>query len=142
MKNIYERLGMHTTITGQGPATGLSGAIMAPEVAQAMVEASQHCVDIAELQAVASRLIAKATGAEAGLVTAGAAAGLLLGTAACVTGLDPGKMHRLPNTAGMKDEVIGARSPRHFHDHAGAAPGVRLLQGGLAHRLHGAGARR
>src|SRR5882672_6153064 len=110
MTNIYERLGLHTIINGQGPATRLSGGIMAPEVAQAMVEASQHCVDIAELQAVASRLIAKATGAEAGLVTAGAAAGLLLGTAACVTGLDPGKMNRLPDTTGMRNEIVVARS--------------------------------
>ena len=82
---------------------------MPREVAEAMVEASQHCVDIAALQAAASRHIAAATGAEAGLVTSGAAAGLLLGTAACVTGLDPGKMNRLPDTAGMKREVVVAR---------------------------------
>ncbi len=76
-----------------------------------MAEASQACIDIAELQARASAMIADATGAEAGYVTSGAAAGLLLGTAACVTGLDPGKMNRLPDTTGMKNEYRdGAQS--------------------------------
>jgi D-glucosaminate-6-phosphate ammonia-lyase len=141
MRNVYERLGIRTIINAQGPATRLSGGIMPPEVAQAMVEASRHCVDIAELQAAASRTIAEATGAAAGLVTSGAAAGLLLGTAACVTGLDPGKMNRLPDVAGMKDEVIVARSQRNFYDHAVRAAGVRLVEVGIADRFSGAGVR-
>src|SRR5579872_594416 len=66
MTNIYERLGVTPIINACGPNTRLSGGIMAPEVAQAMVEASQHCVDMVELQARASALIAEATGAEAG----------------------------------------------------------------------------
>ncbi|MFH1572057.1 MAG: L-seryl-tRNA selenium transferase, partial [Gemmatimonadota bacterium] len=98
MANPYERFGVRTIINAVGPATRLSGSILAPEVAKAMTEASQHCVDMAELQAGASRVIARLTGAEAGYVTSGAAAGLLLGTAACITGLDPGKMNRLPDT--------------------------------------------
>jgi L-seryl-tRNA(Ser) seleniumtransferase len=141
MANIYERLGVRTIINGQGPATRLSGGIMPAEVAQTMVEASRHCVDIAELQAAASRIIAEATGAEAGLVTSGAAAGLMLGTAACVTGLDPGKMNRLPDTTGMKNEVIVARSQRNFYDHAVRAAGVRLVEIGIADRFSGAGVR-
>src|SRR5260221_4361966 len=141
MANIYERLGVRTIINGQGPATRLSGGIMPAEVAQTMVEASRHCVDIAELQAAASILIAKAAVAEAGLVTAGAAAGLVLGTAACVTGLDPGKMNRLPDTTGMKNEVIVARSQRNFYDHAVRAAGVRLVEIGIADRFSGAGVR-
>jgi D-glucosaminate-6-phosphate ammonia-lyase len=141
MGNVYERLGVRTIINAQGPATRLSGGIMPREVAQAMVEASQHCIDIAELQAAASRIIAAATGAEAGLVTSGAAAGLMLGTAACVTGLDPGKMNRLPDITGMKDEVIVARSQRNFYDHAVRAAGVRLVEVGIADRFSGAGVR-
>src|SRR3954454_12182004 len=106
-----------------------------------MREASQYCVDIAELQARARAIIAEITGAEAGYVTSGAAAGLLLGTAACVTGLDPGKMNRLPNTAGMKDKVIVARRQRKFYDHAVRAAGVRLVEVGIADRFSGAGVR-
>src|SRR5262249_56557658 len=108
--SIYEELGVRTIINAKGPATGLSGGFVDDEVARAMVEASRHCVDIAELQSAASRVIAEITGAEAGYVTSGAASGLLLGAAACVTGLDPGKMNRLPDTTGMKDEIVMVRS--------------------------------
>jgi seryl-tRNA(Sec) selenium transferase len=141
MANIYDRLGVRTIINASGPATRLSGSIMPPEVAEAMREASQYCVDIAELQARAGAIIAEITGAESGYVTSGAAAGLLLGTAACVTGLDPGKMNRLPDTAGMKDEVIVPRSQRNFYDHAVRAVGIKLIEVGLADRFAGAGVR-
>ena len=76
MSNVYEALGVPTVINAVGPSTRLSGGIMRPEVAEAMAAASQHCVDIAQLQARASQVIAKYTGAEAGYVTSGAAAGL------------------------------------------------------------------
>jgi D-glucosaminate-6-phosphate ammonia-lyase len=112
MSSIYERLGVPTIINAKGPSTRLSGNLLHEEVARSMTEASQQCVDMAVLQARASEIIAEVTGAEAGLVTSGAAAGLLLGTAACVTGLDPGQMNRLPDTTGMRNEVVVVRSQR------------------------------
>ncbi|MDA0746499.1 MAG: aminotransferase class V-fold PLP-dependent enzyme [bacterium] len=141
MGSIYEQLGIQTIVNAAGPVTRLSGSIMPPEVADAMREASQHCVDIAELQAWAGGVIAEHTGAEAGYVTSGAAAGQLLGIAACVVGLDPGKMNRLPDTAGMKDEVIMPRSHRNFYDHAIRAVGIKLVEVGIADRFSGAGVR-
>ena len=53
--SIYEELGVRTIINAKGPSTRLSGGFLDDEVARAMVEASRHCVDIAELQAAASR---------------------------------------------------------------------------------------
>jgi D-glucosaminate-6-phosphate ammonia-lyase len=141
MANIYERLGLRTIINANGPSTRLSGGIMRREVAEAMGEASQHCVEMAELQARASEIIADITGAEAGLVTSGAAAGLLLGTAACVTGLDAGRMNRLPDTSDMANQVVIVRSQRNFYDHMIRAVGVRLVEVGLPDRYAGAGAR-
>ena len=111
------------------------------EVAAAMVEASQACVDIAELQAAASRVIAEATGAEAGYVASGASACLLIGAAACITGLDPGKMARLPDTTGMKSECVMVRSQRNFYDHAIRAAGLKIVEVGLPVRYAGAGVR-
>jgi D-glucosaminate-6-phosphate ammonia-lyase len=141
MANIYERLGVRTIINAKGPATRLSGSIMRPEVADAMVEASQHCVEMAELQARASEIVAEITGAEAALVTSGAAAGLLLGAAACVTGLDAGRMNRLPDTRDMANEIVIVRSQRNFYDHMLRAVGIRLVEVGLPDRYAGAGAR-
>ena len=141
MTTVYDRLGVSTLINAVGPSTRLSGGIMRLEVAEAMVQASQYCVDMASLQARASEVISKYTGGEAGYVTSGAAAALLLGTAACVTGLDPSKMNRLPDTSGMKNEVIMARSHRNFYDHAVRSVGIKLVEIGIADRFSGAGVR-
>lgn len=139
--NIYDQLGVRTIINAKGPATRLSGGVMKPEVAEAMMQASQACVDMAELQAAASRVIAEYTGTEAGYVASGASACLLLATAACVTGLDPGRMARLPDTTGMKNEVVMVRSQRNFYDHAVRAAGVKIIEVGLPDRYAGAGVR-
>ncbi len=138
---VFDRLGVRTIINAKGPATRLSGGIMRPEVAAAMVEASRACVDIAELQAAASRRIAGATGAEAGYVASGASACLLLAAAACATGLDPGRMARLPDTGGMKNEAVMVRSQRNFYDHAIRAAGLKIVEVGLPDRYAGAGVR-
>jgi L-seryl-tRNA(Ser) seleniumtransferase len=138
---IFDDLGVRTVINAKGPATRLSGGPMAPEVMGAMAKASQVCVQMDELQSKASEVIAAHTGAEAGYVTTGAAAALLLGTAACVARLDIGKMARLPDTRGMKDEVIMVRSQRNFYDHAVRTVGVKIVEVGLPDRYAGAGVR-
>jgi D-glucosaminate-6-phosphate ammonia-lyase len=139
--NPFEVIGVPTIVNAKGPATRLSGGIMQAEVAQAMSEASSHCVDMADLQAAASRIIAETTGAEAGYVASGASACLLLATAACMTGLDPGRMARLPDATGMNEEVIMVRSQRNFYDHAIRATGARIVEVGLPDRYAGAGVR-
>lgn len=139
--SIYDTIGVRTIINAKGPSTRVSGGLLAPEVTAAMKEAAEYCVDMAEIQAGASKVISQITGAEAGIVTSGAAAGLLLGTAACVAGLDPGKMARLPDTTGMKNEVIMVRSQRNFYDHAVRAAGVKIIEVGLPDRVAGAGVR-
>ena len=63
-------------------------------------------VDMHELQARASAAIADLTGAEAGCMTASASAGITLSVAACMTGLDPGRVEALPNDPGEKNEVV------------------------------------
>jgi L-seryl-tRNA(Ser) seleniumtransferase len=133
--NIYTRLGVRPIINAYAPMTRLGGGVMPREVADAMRAATQSCVDIAELQMAASRIIAQITGAEAGFVTAGAAASLLVGTAACVAGMDPAKMSRLPDTRGMKNEVIVMRSQRNSYDHAVRATGATLVEVGFCDRF-------
>jgi D-glucosaminate-6-phosphate ammonia-lyase len=139
--SVYSELGVKTLINAKGPATRLSGGIMRPEVAAAMAEASQACVDIAALQQAASQVIAELTGAEAGYVASGASACLLIGAAACITGLDPGLMARLPDTRGLKNECVMVRSQRNFYDHAIRAAGLTIVEVGLPDRYAGAGVR-
>jgi D-glucosaminate-6-phosphate ammonia-lyase len=139
--SIYDRLGVRTIINAKGPSTRLSGGFLHPDVSAAMTEAGSYCVDMAELHAAASKVIAEVTGAEAGIVTSGAAAGLLLGTAACITGLDAGKMGQLPDTPGMKNQVVMVRSQRNFYDHAVRTAGACIVEVGLPDRYAGAGVR-
>lgn len=141
MSDVLTRLGITPIVNAKGPATRLSGGIMRPEVAEAMVEASRHCVDIARLQEAAGRYIAEVTGAEAGYVSAGAASGLMLATAACICRNDLAAMDRLPDTTGLRNEVIVARSHRNMYDHAVRTAGARLVEVGIADRYAGAGVR-
>lgn len=140
-ENIYERLGVPTIINAKGPSTRVSGGIMDSAVADAMRAATGYCVDMTALQGRASEIVASVTGAEAGYVTNGAASALLLGTAACVTGLDPARMNKLPCLDGMRNEVVIVRSQRNFYDHAVRAVGVELVEVGIADRFSGAGVR-
>ena len=95
-----------------------------------------------ELQAVASQQISDVTGAEAGYVISGASAGLTLGAAAILAGMDPGRMDRLPDTTGMKNEIILAREHRNGYDHAIRLAGAKFVEIGMNEIVSGAGVRR
>jgi uncharacterized pyridoxal phosphate-dependent enzyme len=111
-QNIYTKLGVRPFINARGTWTYLSGSLELPEVRAAKQEAAKHFVDIFELQHAASKRLAELSGAEAGMVTSGAAGAMASGTAACMAGTDPAKVWQLPDTTGMKHEVImhGGRS--------------------------------
>jgi L-seryl-tRNA(Ser) seleniumtransferase len=85
--------------------TALGASIVVPEAVRAVTAILPQFVEINDLQRRASRSIAEACGAEAGFVTASAAAGISLAIAGCMTGADLARVERLPNTTGMKDEV-------------------------------------
>jgi len=139
--DIYERLGVTKRVNGAGLLTRLGGSLMAPEVLDAMREAAGSFVDMAELQTRASAIIATHTGAEAGIVTTGAAAAMTLATAACLTRLDVARMERLPDTDGMPNEVIMFRAHRTGYDHAIRAAGARIVEVGFNDRTVGSGVR-
>src|SRR4051794_6525292 len=127
---VYEDLGVRPVINAAGPMTRLSGMPLHPEVAAAMAEAAQACVRIEDVQEAAGRYLAEVTGAEAGYVTTGAAAGLALGAAACLAGLDPAAMDRLPDTTGLRDEIVVQRAHLTAYTHALRLSGARLVEVG------------
>jgi len=127
MAGIYERLGIRPIINARGTHTRLGGSLMAPEVLEAMREAAGAYIVLDELQERASALIARATGAAAGMVTGGAAAGLLLGTAACIAGEDRAKIDRLPATTDMRDEIVMHRAHRNGYAHTDRTGAVVYL---------------
>jgi L-seryl-tRNA(Ser) seleniumtransferase len=128
-------------INAAGTLTRLSGARASPRVAAAMAEAAQQSFDMWALQAAASKRIAAATGAEAGLVTTGASAGLTLAAAAAIAGLEPARMQALPGRGVMANEIVVPRTHRNGYDRALAAAGAVLVDVGNADRETGAGVR-
>jgi L-seryl-tRNA(Ser) seleniumtransferase len=139
--NPYAALGVKRRINAAGTLTRLGGALMAPEVVDAMGAAARWSVDIGELQAAASRTIARVTGAEAGLVTTGAAAALTLAAAAAMTRWDIARMAALPHTDGFPNEILLPRTHRTGYAHALQAAGARLVDLGHNDRGTGAGVR-
>src|SRR5579862_3847922 len=105
-ENIYTRIGVTPIINARGTWTYTSASLELPEVKAAKQEAAMHFVDMWELERGVSKRLAELSGAEAGMVTSGAAAALAVGTAACIAGTDPAKVWQLPDTTGMKHEVV------------------------------------
>ena len=139
--NPYAALGVKRRVNAAGTLTRLGGALMAPEVIDAMGAAARWSVDIGELQAAASRTIARITGAEAGLVTTGAAAALTLAAAAAMTRWDIARMAALPHAEGFPNEILLPRTHRTGYAHALQAAGARLVDLGHNDRGTGAGVR-
>ena len=130
--DIYDQLGVKKVINGAATLTRLGGSIMPPEVLEAMAEAARHFVDIDDLQAKVGQKIAEWTHNEAAYVSCGAAAGLVLTTAACIAGTDEGARARLPYTEGMANEVIVHKQNRVGYDFAVRQAGATLVEIGDA----------
>src|SRR3989440_6255614 len=111
-RNIYTRLGVKTIINCRGTWTYLSGSLEFPEVRQAQIEAAEHFVNMFDLQRAVGRRLSELTGAESGIVTSGSAGAMAAATAACMAGTDDKYIWQLPDTTGLKNEVImvGGRS--------------------------------
>ena len=97
---------MKRIINAIGCPTIVGANIAAPEVIAAASDALSRNFEIDELQRAACHAIAAATGAEAGCVTSSASSGIAIAAAACMTGVDLARVARLPDTAGMRDELI------------------------------------
>jgi uncharacterized pyridoxal phosphate-dependent enzyme len=104
--DIYHELGVPAFINARAPYTRFGGAVMPPPVVEAMVTASRFGTLMVELQEKAGQAIARLTRNEAAYVSCGAASGIALVMAACMAGTDPERSERLPDTTGMKNQVV------------------------------------
>lgn len=101
-----ERLKLGRIINAAGTMTAIGASATVPEAVRAASEILPFFVKIDDLQRVASRTIAAATGAEAGFVTASASAAVTLSVAATMTGSDLERIARLPDSNGMRSAVV------------------------------------
>jgi L-seryl-tRNA(Ser) seleniumtransferase len=134
-RDFYKELGVRPFINAAGTYTTLTASLMPREVVEAFDYASRQYVRLNELHDAVGQRIASLIGCEAAMVTAGAASALTLGTAACITGTNPDFIHRIPDTTGMKNEVIIQKTHRYGYDHAVRNCGIRFVEVETAEEL-------
>ena len=127
-RDYFKDLNVGTFINAAGTYTTLTASLMHPEVVAAIEFASKHFVRLTELHDAAGKRIAELIGSEAAMISSGAAGALTCGTAACMTGLNQEFIRQLPDTRGMKTEVIIQKAHRYGYDHAVRNCGIRFVE--------------
>ncbi len=130
--DYYSKLGVRRVINAWGSSTVLGGSASSREVVLAMEQANTGFVEMDELLRRSGDYVADVLGVEAAYVTAGAAGAIALGVAACMTGVDEEKIRRIPDTAGMKNEIVIQKAQRYRYDRCFTMPGARLVEAGDA----------
>src|SRR5438874_1190511 len=127
--DYYQKLGVTPLINAAGTYTVLSASTMPDQVQAAIALAAKQPVNLNELHDAAGEYLAKRLRCEAALVTSGAAAALVVGTAACVThGNDSAVLNIPTDMGGLKNEVIIQRTHRYGYDHAIRNCGTRFVE--------------
>src|SRR5256714_2885232 len=127
--DYYQKLGVTPFINAAGTYTVLSASTMPDEVQAATALAARQPVNLNELLDASGAYLAKQLRCEAALVTSGAAAALVVGTAACVSMGNEQAILGIPtDMAGLKNEVIVQKSHRYGYDHALRNCGVRFVE--------------
>ena len=127
-RDYFAELGIRPFINAAGTFTTMTASLMRPEVMAAMEAASRKFVHLQKLQDSVGAKIASMIGAEAAMVTSGAAGALCCGTAACITGADHQAILQIPDLTGLKNEVLVQKKHRYGYDHAVRACGVKLVE--------------
>ncbi len=125
-QSVFERLHIALVINACGIYTDLGGSRLSPSVWAAMTEINQQFVRMTHLLESAGNLLAGPLGAESGLVTPGAAASITLMVSAAMTGTDGEAGQRLPDTIGLRNEIVLQRNHRYKYDRQIGLTGARL----------------
>lgn len=134
--DIYDRLGVRKVINAWGTITTVGGSLMPPEAFRAMEEAGRSYVWLNELNEKAGQYIARLLGVEAAHICSGAAGGMVLAAAACLTGTDSERICALPNTGDCANEIIVQRSSGHNYVYQGMRhTGARLVEVGCPQQM-------
>lgn len=104
--DIRKTLGLRPVINCSGTMTSLGASIVVPHAVETVAAVLSQWTEMSDLQRIASRTIARLTGAEAGCVTASCSAAITLACAAAMTGKDLAAIERLPDASGLKDEIV------------------------------------
>ena len=125
--SIIERLGLRLAINASGTFSDLGGSRFSPHVLAEIAAVNRNFLRMDDLLNKSGRYIAKLLHAEHAHITPGAAAALMLGTAACMVKGNPSRSEQLPDATGLKSEVLIQAGHRHMFDHQVQLAGAHLL---------------
>ncbi len=128
--NIYEMVSAKPIINAIGSVTMLGGSTPIPEVKRAMDLADSSYVPLVELEEKAGKFLAEFIGVPAAYITSGAGSALTLAAAAIMAGDDDQLIEQLPNTHGMKNEILIQKKHRYWYDRCLEASGAKLIMFG------------
>ena len=128
--DIYKELGATPIINAIGSVTMLGGSTPIPEVTKAMERAGESYIPLIELEEKAGEFIADMIDVPAAYITSGAGSALTLAAAAVMAGDDDDLIQQLPNTAGMKNEILIQKRQRYWYDRCLEASGATLVDFG------------
>ncbi|HKV80564.1 MAG TPA: aminotransferase class V-fold PLP-dependent enzyme [Candidatus Sulfotelmatobacter sp.] len=130
--DIYAELGVTPIVNINGTVTVIGGSVMHPEVVELMRRGNEHFVLIDELEIAAGKFIAnlcKSPAGYTGLVTAGAAAALVVGYSGMMTQDLESRMVSIPDVREFpRNEVIIQKSHRYPFDHQIRQTGAKLVE--------------
>ena len=127
--DYYQKLGVTPFINAAGTYTVLSASTMPDEVQAAIALAAKQPVNLNELLDASGEYLAKRLRCQAALVTSGAAAALVVGTAACVTHGNDSAILSIPtDMSTLKNEVLIQKTHRYGYDHALRNCGIRFVE--------------
>jgi len=127
---IYKEMGAKPIINAIGSVTLLGGSTPKPVVKEAMDRADAAYVNLPHLQEVVGKKIAEYCNVPSAYVTSGAGAALALAGAAFMAGNDDDLIQQLPNTSGMKGEMLIQKCQRYWYDRCVEVSGAKLVEFG------------
>ncbi|MBT3543675.1 MAG: aminotransferase class V-fold PLP-dependent enzyme [Flavobacteriaceae bacterium] len=105
-RDFFKELGLRTFINAAGTYTSMTGSLMPKEVTDAISYGTTEYVNLDDLQDKVGERIAELLECEYATVSSGCFGAMSIGMAGILTGMDPKKVKQLPDTEGMKNEVI------------------------------------
>ena len=126
-RNFFKELGIRTFINAAGTYTSMTGSLMAEEVTSAIVFGASEYVDLDDLQDKVGERIAELLECEYATVSSGAFGAMSIGLAGVISGMDSGIAAQLPDTTGLKNEVIVQEGHNIGYTHALLNVGAKLV---------------
>ncbi|MCK0189593.1 aminotransferase class V-fold PLP-dependent enzyme [Arenibacter sp. F20364] len=126
-RNFFKELGIRTFINAAGTYTSMTGSLMADEVTSAIVFGATEYVDLDELQDKVGERIAELLECEYATVSSGAFGAMSIGLAGVISGMDSKIAAQLPDTNGLKHEVIIQEGHNIGYTHALLNVGAKLV---------------